>query len=237
MQAGAMDSILGSYEEELKQDKKKTGDSSELGKQQFLELLTTQLEHQDPLNPMNDKEFVAQLAQFSSLEQLTNISSGVDDLNKGATQDKMLGAVNYIGKKVLASGEAISKNGENVSPVRFSLEEPSSKTYVNVLDGNGNVVQSSELGAFQAGDYTYQWDGQRFTGEEAPNGEYTVNFAATDANGKSVMVDKKIAGEVVGVEKKDGAASLVLNGGRSINLSDVKEVISSTSGSNSEETG
>jgi flagellar basal-body rod modification protein FlgD len=235
MQAGSMDSILGAYERELAEDKKKTGDASQMGKQQFLELLTTQLEHQDPLDPMKDKEFVAQLAQFTSLEQLTNISSGIDALNKSKTQDEMLGAVNYIGKEVLAKGDAVYKQDDQVSSVYFSLENQTANTYANVLDSNGNVVQSVNLGAFQPGDYTYSWDGKNFNGSEAPNGEYKVTFAAVDKNDKSVMVDKQVAGKVVGLQKENGVASLVLSGGRTIKLSEVKEVVAPVSDTGNEE--
>ena len=234
MQAGSMDSILGAYERELAEKGKATGDSSNLGKQQFLELLTTQLQHQDPLNPMDDKEFVAQLAQFSSLEQLTNISSGVQNLNNNAVQDEMLGAVSYIGKEVLAKGDTISKQNDQVSSVYFSLNKETASTYVNVLDSHGNVVQSVDLGPFQPGDYTYSWNGKDFTGSNAPNGEYTVTFGALDSRDKSVMVDKQVAGKVVGIQKNNGVASLVLNGGRVIDLAEVKEVVAPATDGDSE---
>jgi len=235
MQAGSMDSILGAYERELAEDKNKTGNASQMGKQQFLELLTTQLEHQDPLDPMKDKEFVAQLAQFTSLEQLTNISSGVEALNNSQTQDEMLGAVNYIGKEVLAQGDAVYKQDDQVSSVYFSLEDQTATTYANVLDSNGNVVQSVNLGAFQPGDYTYTWNGKNFNGSEAPNGEYTVTFAALDKNDKSVMVDKQVAGKVVGLQRENGVASLVLSGGRTIKLSEVREVVAPVSDASNQE--
>ncbi|MFP4169359.1 MAG: flagellar hook assembly protein FlgD [Desulfonatronovibrionaceae bacterium] len=235
MQAGAMDDILGAYERELADKEKATGDSSELGKQQFLELLTTQLEHQDPLDPMDDKKFVAQLAQFSSLEQLTNISGGIDSLNKNSDQEEMLGAVNYIGKQVLAEGDSIYKEGDQVSSVYFSLDEQAANTYANVLDKNGNIIQSVNLGSFQPGDYTYTWDGKNFNGNEASNGEYKVTFSATDSKDKSVMVDKQVAGEVVGLERNDGVASLVLSGGRTIEFSRVKEVVGDSTSEDSEE--
>ena len=74
----------------------------------FLQLLVTQLEYQDPLSPMDDKEFVAELAQFSSLEQLTEINTGIDNLATQGTQQQLLGAVNFIGKTIEATGNAVS---------------------------------------------------------------------------------------------------------------------------------
>ena len=89
----------------------KTGKQGALGKDAFLKLLVTQLQHQDPLNPLDDKEFIAQLAQFSSLEQMNNISEGITSLVKKTQEQDMLNSVNYIGKEVTASGHSVTKNG------------------------------------------------------------------------------------------------------------------------------
>ena len=100
----------------------KTGKQGALGKDAFLKLLVTQLQHQDPLNPLDDKEFIAQLAQFSSLEQMNNISEGITSLVKKTQEQDMLNSVNYIGKEVTASGHSVTKNGTVVTPVFFTLK-------------------------------------------------------------------------------------------------------------------
>ena len=98
-----------------------TAKNDVLGKDAFLKLLVTQLQNQDPLNPLDDKEFIAQLAQFSSLEQMTNISSGITSLTEKTAQQDMLSAVNYIGKEVTAEGSELTKGENYVTPVYFTL--------------------------------------------------------------------------------------------------------------------
>src|SRR5690606_1261481 len=94
-----------------------------LGKDAFLKLLVTQLQNQDPLNPLDDKEFIAQLAQFSSLEQMTNVSEGIAALTEKTAQQDMLSAVSYIGKEVTAEGSSMTKAGNYVTPVYFTLDD------------------------------------------------------------------------------------------------------------------
>lgn len=110
----SVNNILGQAENEFQSAVKKSG-NADLGKDAFLQLLVTQLKHQDPLNPMDDKEFVAQLAQFTSLEQLMGINTGVTSMNEAFKQQQMMNAVSYIGKDVLASGDQISKIKDGVS--------------------------------------------------------------------------------------------------------------------------
>ena len=123
----------------------KTGKQGALGKDAFLKLLVTQLQHQDPLNPLDDKEFIAQLAQFSSLEQMNNISEGITSLVKKTQEQDMLNSVNYIGKEVTASGHSVTKNGAAVTPVFFSLKGAASEVEVNVYDSNKNLVRTEKL--------------------------------------------------------------------------------------------
>ena len=104
-----------------------------------LTLLAAQLGHQDPLNPMEDKEFTAQLAQFSQLEQLTNINEGIGKMIDAGDRQEVLSAVSFIGKDVRAEGNVLSKSGDSVSDAYYTLESPVANIYVNIFDSWGNV--------------------------------------------------------------------------------------------------
>ncbi|MDQ7031563.1 MAG: flagellar hook assembly protein FlgD [Desulfonauticus sp.] len=220
--------LIGSYERELeKKGYKATGDQKQLGKNDFLKLLVTQLEHQDPLNPMDDKDFIAQLAQFSSLEQMSNVAEGVNKLVEANNSQQMLGAVSFIGKEVTAAGDSLSKQGDKVSTVYYSLNDLAKSVYVNVFDQFGNIIYSESLGTRQPGDYEFHWDGKDFTGNNAPDGVYTVRFAAEGVNGQPVLVDTQVSGKVAGVQTGNTGTVLRLEDGRTVGLQEIKEIVNS----------
>lgn len=224
--------ILGSYEQE-QAAAASSGTSSELGKDAFLQLLVTQLENQDPLEPMDDTEFVSQLAEFSNLEQLTDISDGVGTLVENTGQD-MLSGVNYIGKGVISSGSTISKSGDQVSPLYYTTDNQATNVTVNIFDGSGNMVDSQELGAQQAGTYAFNWDGTDYDETSMADGNYSVTFAAEGSNGAPVLVSTEVAGIVNSVESVNGNTMLNLSDGRSVNILDVSEVAMVDTSSSSE---
>ena len=111
-----------------------TSSTNSLGQDAFLQLLVTQLQYQDPLDPMDDKEFVAELAQFSSLEQLTEINTGIDNLASIGETQQLMGAVNFIGKKIEATGTAVGLSDGTATPVTFTLSDDAETCLVNVMD-------------------------------------------------------------------------------------------------------
>ncbi|MBT8764202.1 hypothetical protein KFV02_09680 [Desulfohalobiaceae bacterium Ax17] len=229
MQTNGVDYLLGGYERDFTGQTRKTGDAAPMGKDEFLKLLVTQLEHQDPLNPMDDREFTAQLAQFSSLEQLTSISEGIKSLNEDKARQEMLGAVSFIGKEVRASGDSLSKEGNNVSTVYYHFDDVASKVYINIFDSFGNLVRSENVGSRQPGDYEFVWDGKTYTGSYAPDGVYSVSIAAEGVNGQPVLVDTEVSGKVSGVQNMNGQSYLRLEDGRQVNFVDVKEIVNPSS--------
>ena len=220
-----MTNIIGSYEQEQSQKEVKTGDQSELGKEAFLELLVTQLEHQDPLNPMDDREFTAQLAQFSSLEQLTTIASGIEALQEDNGRQEMLSAVSFIGKSVTADGSQISKSGDDIGKVYYEFDDVAAKMYINIYDQNGNIVYSANALSKQPGSYEFTWDGTNYMGSKAPDGVYQVSIAAEGVNGEAVLVDTQVSGVVAGIQNVNGQTYLRLEDGRMLDFVDVTQVV------------
>ncbi len=198
-------------------------------KETFLKLLVAQLTHQDPLNPTEDKEFITQLAQFTSLEQLQSINAGVETLNTTMNQGQMISATSFIGKEILASGNQVTKlsdeNQIGTTPVLYTIDSDVAKGQVNVFDKSGNLVFTDAIPAINAGTYAYtNWKGYNSSGKEVPDGVYTVVFSFQDANDKTVLAKTQCVGKVAGVENKDGVYSLVLQDGRTVKFTEVNEV-------------
>ncbi len=199
-------------------------DGSKLGKDAFLKLLVTQMEHQDPLNPVADTDFIAQLSQYSSLEHLMNISKSVEGLNTRANSS-ILSTVDFIGKNVMSRSDSLSKNGDKISKAGYTLTEDSVKVMANVFDDKGNIVRSVELPARNADSYVFEWDGKDFNGNETPDGNYHLAIGAVNRHGRPVMVDIQVAGTVRGVKTVDGMTMLQLTDGRELKADTVTQVV------------
>ncbi|EFL49873.1 flagellar hook capping protein [Solidesulfovibrio fructosivorans JJ]] len=211
----------------------KTGAAS-LGQDAFLQLLVTQLQYQDPLSPMDDKDFVAELAQFSSLEQLTEINTGIDKLADLNTQSQVMGAVNFIGKTIEANGEAVSLTKGKATPVTFTLPEDASTCLVNVLDSAGTIVRTVDLDAKKAGEVEFTWDGKDHDGNVCDDGQYRVAVTATNADSEVMKVSSTMTGTVVGVTQQNGTYYLNIGGNRYVAFGDITNVIDKTSSNDSD---
>ena len=198
------------------------GDS--LGKSDFLLLLVTQFKYQDPLNPMDDKEFVAQLSQFSSLEQLMNLNESMDGLTSATREQQIMNAANYIGKDVAAGGNAVAKTDESISKFYWAIGSDMAKGTLYVYDQNKNLVYGEQLGAAAAGTYTFDWSGKNYAGGEALNGVYYVLLSCEDANGQAMLVDTAVTGRVESVINNEGETYLRLEDGRMVALKNVREI-------------
>lgn len=214
---------------------KPKSESGALDQSTFLNLLMAQLQYQDPLNPMEDKDFTAQLAQFSSLEQLNNINDGIESLNTSAGRQDMLGAVSFIGKDIRAFGNTVSKEGTSITKAYYELEEPVSELYINVYDSYGALVSTEKIGARQAGSYEFQWNGKDFNGKTMPDGVYTMAISAENAEGESVMVYAEVSGKVSGVSGENGIPMLRLTDGRTVSFFNVKEIVSNGDSGNTDD--
>ena len=202
--------------------------TSGLGMDAFLQLLVTQLQYQDPLDPMDDKEFVAELAQFSSLEQLTEINSGIEGLTSLGQEQQMIGAVNFIGKTIEASGTAVSLEDGEATAVTFSLPEDASTCLVNILDSAGSIVRTVDLGGTAAGDVEFTWDGKDYDGNVQDDGQYQVSVTATNADGEVMKVSTTMTGLVEGIQQVSGSYYLDIGGGRYVAFTDITNVVNET---------
>jgi flagellar basal-body rod modification protein FlgD len=225
--ASMMSGILGSTDT----SNATTGATDRLAsdKETFLKLLVAQLTNQDPLNPTEDKEFITQLAQFTSLEQLQSINTGVGTLNTTMYQTQMLSAATYIGKSIVASGNQITKisDEENTytTDIIYTLDQDIKRGEVHIFDAAGNLKYSDVISAKNAGSYVYNaWKGYDSAGKEAADGNYTVLMNFFDENDQTVVGTTQFVGTVTATMQKSGEYYLVLAGGREVKLTDVSEV-------------
>lgn len=206
-----------------------------LGKDQFLQLLVTQLRNQDPLNPMDSQAFVSQLAQFSSLEQLANANTKLESLLtfQGSIQNMLMSS--FIGKDVSFSGNSVNLTGAAEISYNNSADVHSVK--LSIYDSSGKLVREVDLGMQTAGEKSYTWDGKDSNGQALANGQYTVNINAVDSSGKPVGVSTNSKGIVTGISFDGSTTYLVLDSGIKIKPGDISSINAAGTGSTTTNTG
>ena len=176
---------------------------AELGKSDFLNLLIAQLQHQDPLKPLESTEFTAQLAQFTSLEQLTNINTNLQQLQDSQSSMHDSQAVAFIGKVVDVRGNSLSVKDGVPQEMHFDLSAPAQTVLANIYDANGNYVRTIESAYLNAGENKLLWDGKDQSGHQLPDGRYSFEVMAADSDGKPVAAVSYVSSQVTGVSFED----------------------------------
>ena len=237
----SVDSILGAAEREAAQQKtSKTAEDKDM----FLKLLVAQLQYQDPLNPQEDTEFIAQLAQFTQVEEMQKVNSTLDTMLEFEDQRMFTSAVNMLNQTVVGTGNSIRKfradmpqYDDNGDPI-MDDDDPEKPLYkeeavsdffyyrcdfdvaeVNLVirNANGVEVYSESLPAMKAGKtYSYSWDTLDNYGNEAADGYYTIYVTAKDLDNKSQLVTTEVSGKVQAVENIGGDYYLYMYDGRQV---------------------
>jgi len=183
--------------------------SKSLDKDAFLRLLTTQLQNQDPLNPTDSTEFTAQLAQFSSLEQLSNVNETLNTLKLYEASINNAQAVGFIGKDIIANGNSIEKKSGQPVSCDYELPAAAKSVVVTIYDATGNFVRDYQKTALAAGQQSLTWDGRDRNGNTVADGAYTFEVQALDPKGAKLNVTTFSKGTVTGVTFEDGITYLV----------------------------
>ena len=198
-----------------------------IGKEDFLKLLVAQLSHQDPTSPTDPGEFVAQLSQFSSLEQLVNIKSGLDLVAITQTAGTSAQMVTFIGKEVAFDGGQVSWSADSTPiDMKFTLSGTAAEVSARIVDSRGNTLETRELGPMQAGQRTFTFDGKKADGTVLPPDTYHIELTAKDAAGHATNVSLRGTGLVNAVTFEAGYPQLVLADGRTLGLAQILEVLS-----------
>ena len=188
-------------------------DHNKMGKDEFLKLLSVQLKNQDPLNPMEQGKMAAELAQFSQLEQLSNLNTSFEKFgNNKNIEDKFYGA-SFLGKEVVTSGSSLKYGGQgSQADVLFSLPKPASKVLVRVFDDKNSMVGEIWKENIGRGNQTITWDGKRLDGAFEKEGEYRTQVMAWDQTSEPIEVKTKNTGVVESVFFEDGETVLMVKG-------------------------
>jgi flagellar basal-body rod modification protein FlgD len=190
--------------------------SKQLGVGNFMTLFTTQLKNQDPTNPMQSYELAAQLAQFSSVEELTKLNSTMKEIENYLVSLTNSEMVNLIGKEVSGVNNTIRLTDGKTSNASFDVVSPANVT-VRIYNDDGALVRTIASGQQTAGDHAISWDGRNDKGDKLANGNYTFKVEAVGADGNAVGVTSRIRGTVYSLKFENGT-QLVLGGPDGIKL-------------------
>lgn len=193
-----------------------------LGKEDFLKLLVTQLQNQDPLNPSDPTEFTAQLATFSSLEQLFTVNANLGKMAASSGDIERLSALGLIGKEVVSTSGDFRLGSDGVE-LGYRLEVPAEEVSLSILDGSGRAVAALAPVSTAAGDHFVRWNGTGFSGQKLPPGEYTLVAQAKAGDDSPVSTKSLVKGVVTGVDLGSAGSLLVSNAG-DFQLKDVASV-------------
>lgn len=184
---------------------------STMGKEDFLKLLVAQLQNQDPLDPSDPTEFTAQLAQFSSLEQLFTVNKNLGELAASNGEMQKLSALSMIGNDIVSESDSFELSSDGNVDIGYRLEHAATEVTLYVKDESGNTVATIE-GDNSTGEHFYNWDGTDSLGQIAPPGKYSLFVSAT-ANNAVIDASTLIKGSVYGVDLDSTGYTLVTNAG------------------------
>jgi flagellar basal-body rod modification protein FlgD len=172
----------------------------------FLALLTTQLQNQDPLDPMESEQFTQQLVQFAGVEQAINTNKKLDQLVQLQTSSQLNSAVSFIGKVAeVVHDQLLLKDG--AAKIGYGLDRNAAQTIIGIIDQSGRAVRTVQ-GEIAAGRHEFEWDGRDSNGAQVPDGVYGFSVVATDDDEQTIDTVAASFGRVTGVEIVDSALRL-----------------------------
>lgn len=195
---------------------------NKMDKDSFMKLLAFQMSNQDPMSPMDQKQFAADLAQFSQLEQLTNMNTGMTKLTKGGdNQDRFQGAA-FLGKRAITGGTSVDYNGEDSQVnLPFFLPNDARAMTVRIFDSKNQLIGRIERENVPGGSQTLAWDGISLDGTRAPKDSYHFDVKAYDEKLQEFRGETRAAGIVSAVSFENGEMLLTIDGKNKVFLRDV----------------
>lgn len=205
----------------------KANKKTSLGQDQFLKLMTTQMTHQDPNNPMQNGEFLSQMAQFGTVSGIQDLQKSFATFASSIQSDQALQAAGLVGRYVsVPSNKGVLAAGEDISG-KVNLSSSTTDLNIAISDAStGVMVKTISLGGQSAGDVPFVWDGVNSAGTLAAPGTYKIE-ATAQIDGKNTMVTTDIKSRVASVSMANGTTGLKLNlaGADSVDFGQVKQIL------------
>jgi len=202
-----------------------TDTSSSSLQQTFLQLLVTQLQNQDPTDPMDSSQMTSQLAQINTVSGISQLNTSLSSLSTQLSAGQNAQAALLIGSTVLAPGSSVTVSGGSAPELGVSLPSAASDVKLTVSNSAGQVVNTYDLGAQQAGTIPVTWTAVDSSGNAVADGTYTISATAT-VDGQSATATPLVASQVQSVmQQSDGSAGLSLANGSTVALSSVAGIL------------
>ncbi len=203
-----------------------TNKTSELGQEDFMALMVAQLENQDPTSPQDNSEFLAQIAQFSTVSGVQDLVTKFDGLSSALYANQALEAASVVGRQVVTDSNLGLLKEEQTLDATIDLPANASGVTLYIQDINGSLVHTQPLGPAQEGDIKIQWDGTDAEGNAMPPGQYRVSAEAVIA-GQNYAIPAYVHNEVESVTIDGGGTGALLNldGGAQVSMSGVRSFL------------
>ena len=192
-----------------------------LGKDAFLKLLVTQLQNQDPLNPLDDKEFIAQLAQINTVTGIQQLNQTMQSMSSQFTGMQMLQGTSMIGRTVLTEGNTLGTAADGTHTAAFDLEGQAANVKIQITTATGELVDTIDLGAGAAGRNYFTWDAaDKYSGDKSQ-----LRYSVQATNGTAAVASTPLAPHaVIAASAGSGSLMLELDNGEAIAYTGVKAV-------------
>ena len=194
---------------------------STLDRNDFMTLFITQMQHQDPLEPMDSTDMASQLAQFSNMEATMKMSDNLEKLLGYQVSQNNLQLLTLIGKEVQGAGNTMGVMAGQVATTEYTLADAADSCRVEIYDAAGRMVDTVELGYAAKGKHELTWDATTPNGTVVADGQYTYSVVAMTALGQKVDVDYRTTGRVTGVNFDGGKAQVTVDKSIAMNVSDI----------------
>lgn len=193
-----------------------TADATSEAADRFLKLLVTQMQNQDPLNPMDNAQVTSQMAQISTVSGIEKLNVGIESMTSQFTQMQALQGASLVGRKVLLEGDTLAV-ADGKGAAGFELAGAADNVKVEILSPSGRVVDTLQLGAQSAGRHGFEWSATGVTDNSG------LRFRVTATTGATKVTTTPLVGDVVNAVSTSGdKLSLELLGGRTVAYSDIK---------------
>ena len=202
-------------------------DTSSLGQDEFMKLMISQMQHQDPFKPTGNTEFIAQMAQFSSVTSIDALRFTMDKFVTDQASSIMLDAATLIGRTAMISSNKIALDTDSPASIEYTLQDSTQSATATISDQAGEVIHRINLGSKDRGTHQLEWDGTTTDNGAAVPGQYSVNIEYSNNEDESIAASVTVATTVKSVNLGANGTNLTLStdDGREVNVTDVRKFL------------